>query len=88
MFFLHTISKAKEIDDDFFVNVIKLVLCALSMKLFPEDDIKNKVSSGLENFVFQFSHQIFQSRQFSALNQNPMKKEIKVHHTYNECMYV
>ena len=77
MFFLHTLSKAKEIDDDFSINVIKLVLFALARVLFPEDHIKVRVSSGLENFLLQFSHQKFLSSQFS-INVKPMKSEIQV----------
>ena len=80
LFFLHSVSKkAKEISGDFFVNVIKLVLFALSRKSFTQDHIKNKVSSSLEDFLCQYCQQRFQSKKFSVLNVTPMRTEIQVH---------
>ena len=77
--FLHAVSKkSKKIDEEFFVNVIKLVLSALSRKLFSQDQIKNQVSSSLEDYLYHFSHQMFQSKQFSVLNKRLMTPEIEV----------
>ena len=77
--FLNAIKRiSTERDEDFFVNAIKLVLCALSRKSFSIDVIK-KVTGNLENFLNHISHQLFQSREFS-INKKPMQQEIQVHH--------
>ena len=76
----------KEHDEDFFVDVMKLVLYALSRKSFPQE-IRNRVISNLENFLYHLSHRIFQSKEFSALNKKPMQHEIQVHYVII-CMYV
>ena len=76
--FLNAVLKvSKERDEDFFVNVVTLVLHALSRKSFPQE-IRNKVISDLENFLYNISHWIFQSKEFS-LNKKPMQHEIQVH---------
>ena len=76
--FLNAVSKVpKERDEDFFVNVIKLVLYAISRISCPQH-IKNKVINDLEVFVHHMSHRIFQNKVFSALNQKPMRYEIQV----------
>ena len=76
--FLNAVSKVpKEKDEDFFVNVINLVLCAMSKKSIPQE-IENNVIGSLEMFLHHISHRIFQNKQFSALNQKPMQDEIKV----------
>ena len=82
--FLNTVLRPpKERDEDFFVNVVKLVLYALSRKSFPQE-IRNRVISNLENFLYHISHRIFQSKEFS-LNKKPMQHEIQVH---TLCVYV
>ena len=87
LYFLNTVlSKAKEYDEDFFVNVIKLVLCALSRKSFSQE-IKNKVTSNLEEFLCQISHRIFRNKEFSALNRQPMQSEVQVQNACI-CIYV
>ena len=90
LFFLHSVSKkAKESSEDFIVNVIKLVLFSLSRKSFSQDNIKDKVSSSLEDFLYLYSHQRFQNKQFSVLNLRPMKAEIQVRtYVYSVCMFV
>ena len=76
--FLNAVTKVpKEKDEDFFVNVIKLVLCAMSKKSIPQG-IESKVISNLGMFLHHISHRIFQNKEFSVLNQKPMQNEIKV----------
>ena len=77
--FLNTVLKVpKESDEDFFANVVKLVLYAWSRKSFPQE-IRNKVISNLENFLYQISHRILQSKAFAVLNKKLMQQEIQVH---------
>ena len=77
MFFINSVLRTKECDEDFFVNVIKLLLYALSRNSFAQD-IRNKVASSLEKFLFEISHRIFRSREFAFLNKKPMQTEIQV----------
>ena len=78
----------KECDEDFLTNVIKLVLYALSRNSFPQD-ITKKVISSLENFLYQISHRISHSKEFSALNKGPMKLEIQVLYVcIDVCVYI
>ena len=83
LFFIRSVLRTKECDEVFFVNVIKLLLCALSRKPFAQD-IQNKVSIILENFLQEISYRLSSSREFSV-NTWHMQKEIKVH---NVCKYV
>ena len=77
----------KECDEDFLTNMIKLVLYALSRNSFPQD-ITKKVISSLENFLYQISHWISHSKEFSALNKEPMKLEIQVLYVCIDVLYV
>ena len=76
--FLNAVSKVpNERDEDFFVNVIRLVLCGLSRQSF-EQDIKSKVIVSLESFLYHISLRINVSKEFNAFNKKLMQSEIKV----------
>ena len=87
LWFLNVVLKdTREHDEDFFVDMIKLVLYTLSSKIFPQDVI-NKVIGSLEIFLDQITQQICQSKEFSTKNEVKMLFEIEVHtyiviHTY------
>ena len=70
-----------ERDEDFFVNVIKLVLFGLSRKSF-DQDIINKVIDSIKQFLFHISQQIFQNKEFSAFHKKHMQSEIQVYYMY------
>ena len=86
LFFIHSVLRTKECDELFFVNVIKLLLCALSRKPFAQD-IQNKVSITLENFLYEISCRLFKSREFSV-NISHMQREIKVNNVCNIYIYI
>ena len=67
---------SKEGDEAFYVNVIKLILYALSRKSFPQD-VKSKVIENLESFLYHISHQLFHSKEFSR-NKKIIQQEIQV----------
>lgn len=78
MWFLNVVlKKSKEWDEDFFVNMIKLVLCTLSRKQFPQNAI-NKAIACLEDFLSMISHQICKGRGLSLSNKPVMHLEIQV----------
>ena len=81
MFFINSVlkSKNKDCDEDFFVNVIMLLLYALSRNSFAQD-IRDRVASSLEHFLYEISRQIFKNKEFSVSNIKPMQEEIQVYY--------
>ena len=67
---------SREYDDNFFVDVIKLVLCVLSKSTFPQD-ISKKVINYLEKFLKRITNRICMSQKFSVAK-TMMESEIKV----------
>lgn len=79
MFFLDAVLQGHgNHEEDFFVNMIKLVLLALSSKSLPQD-VADKATSSLQVFLHQISQKICQSDEFSPFNKQLMQSEIQVH---------
>jgi len=77
-YFLSVILKVhNEYDEDFLVNMIKLVLCTLSNKVFPRD-VMNKIINSLENYLHQISCRICKNVVFSTYDKKSMHFEIQV----------
>lgn len=70
-------SVPEDCNEDFLVNLIKLVLCILSKNGFSQDTI-NKVTNILEKFLSQMSIQICKTKKFPFSDKDLMQLELEV----------